>query len=161
MNVKRLNINNFRNISEIEIEPASGINVIFGENAQGKTNLLESIWMFSGFRSFRGSKDNDLIKFGEDYLKSEIDFFGGSREQNAKLIISSQQKKIILNSVPLRASSELVGNFNCVVFSPSYLSLVKGSPAERRKFIDSALCQIKPSYAKILNEYNKILVQRN
>lgn len=161
MNVKRLNINNFRNISEIEIEPASGINVIFGENAQGKTNLLESIWMFSGFRSFRGSKDNDLIKFGEDYLKSEMVFFGGSREQNAKIIISNQQKKIILNSVPLRASSELVGNFNCVVFSPSYLSLVKGSPAERRKFIDSALCQIKPSYAKILNEYNKILIQRN
>ncbi len=161
MNVSRLKINNFRNISEIDIEPDAGINVIFGENAQGKTNLLESIWLFSGFRSFRGSKDNELIKFGESILKSEIDFYGGGRRQNSKILINDRQKRIILNSVPLRASSELVGNFNCVVFSPSYISLVKGSPSERRKFIDSALCQIKPSYAKILTDYNKILVQRN
>lgn len=161
MNVTRLHVNNFRNIGDIELEPDKGINIIFGENAQGKTNLLESIWMFSGFRSFRGSKDNDLIKFGENFLKNDIDFFGGEREQNAKLIISRQSKKILLNSVPLTAASKLIGNFNCVVFSPAYLSLVKGNPSERRRFVDSAICQIKPSYAKVITDYNKILGQRN
>lgn len=161
MKVTHLLINHFRNIENLEFAPDNGINVIFGENAQGKTNLIESIWLFSGFKSFRGSKDNDLIQFGKDFLKNDIDFYGSGREQNAKLIISRNQKKILLNSVPLTASSKLIGNFNCVVFSPTYLSLVKGNPSERRKFIDSALCQIKPSYAKLLNEYNKILVQRN
>lgn len=161
MNVTSLHVTNFRNISDIEIYPDKGINVIFGENAQGKTNLLESIWLFSGFRSFRGSKEHDLIKFGEDYLRNDICFYGNSREQNSKIIISRQQKKILLNSVPLTAASKLIGNFNCVVFSPSYLSLVKGNPSERRKFIDSAICQIKPSYAKVITDYNKILGQRN
>lgn len=161
MKVTKLAINNFRNIEHMELEPSDGINVIFGENAQGKTNLIESIWLFSGFRSFRGSKDNDLIRFGEDFLRTEMDFFGNGREQNAKLVISAQQKKIILNSVPVTASSRLIGNFNCVVFAPSYLSLVKGNPSERRKFIDAALCQFRPYYAKLLTDYNKILIQRN
>ncbi len=161
MNVKKLNINNFRNIEHMEIEPSEGINIIFGENAQGKTNLIENIWLFSGFRSFRGSKDNDLIRFGEDFLRTDMDFYGSGREQNAKLIISRQQKKILLNQVPLTAASKLIGNFNCVVFAPSYLSLVKGNPSERRKFLDAALCQFKPFYAKLLTDYNKILIQRN
>ncbi len=161
MNVTHINIKNYRNISEMELYPDEGVNIIFGENAQGKTNLLESIWLFSGFRSFRGSKDNELIKFGEDFLKSEINFYGSGRDQNAKLIISRQSKKILLNSVPLTAASKLIGNFNCVVFSPAYLSLVKGSPSERRRFIDSAICQIKPYYTKIISDYNKILIQRN
>lgn len=161
MNVTRLNINNFRNIEHMELEPSAGINIIFGENAQGKTNLIENIWLFSGFRSFRGSKDNDLIRFGEDFIRTEMSFYGSGREQNAKLIISRQQKKILLNSVPLTAASKLIGNFNCVVFAPSYLSLVKGNPSERRKFLDSALCQLKPYYAKLLTNYNKILIQRN
>ena len=90
-----------------------------------------------------------------------MDFNGAGRQQNAKLIISRQQKKILLNSVPLTATSKLIGNFNCVVFAPSYLSLVKGNPSERRKFIDAALCQFKPYYAKLLTDYNKILIQRN
>lgn len=161
MRVDNILINNYRNIKELEFTPDKGINVIYGQNAQGKTNLIESIWLFSGFRSFRGSKDNDLINFDSDFLKNEICFYGGGREQNAKIIISRNQKKILLNSVPLTASSKLIGNFNCIVFSPSYLSIVKGNPSERRKFIDSALCQIKPSYAKLINEYNKTLIQRN
>ena len=87
MNVTRLNINNFRNIENLEIYPDKGINIIFGENAQGKTNLIESIWLFSGFRSFRGSKDNDLIRFGEDFLRTEMDFYGENREMPALLSI--------------------------------------------------------------------------
>lgn len=161
MRVDHLCINNYRNIEHIAFEPDPGINVIFGENAQGKTNLIESIWLFSGFRSFRGSKDNDLIRFDREFLHNEMSFYGAEREQNAKIIISRNQKKILLNSVPITASSKLIGHFNCVVFSPSYLSLVKGNPSERRKFIDTALCQTKPVYAKLINDYNKVLVQRN
>lgn len=161
MKVNRIKIQNYRNIENMELFPHEGVNIIFGENAQGKTNLLESIWLFSGFRSFRGSKDNDLIKFGEDHLISELDFYGGDRDQNSKMIIRNNQKRILLNSVPLTASSKLIGNFNCVVFSPAYLSLVKGNPSERRKFIDSALCQLKPKYTKLLRDYSNTLNQRN
>ncbi|MBR5498393.1 MAG: AAA family ATPase, partial [Clostridia bacterium] len=85
MNVTRLHVSNFRNIGNIELYPDKGINIIFGENAQGKTNLLESIWLFSGFRSFRGSKDNELIRFGEDFLRNDIDFYGAGRDQNVRL----------------------------------------------------------------------------
>ena len=161
MNITGLNISNFRNIKELEMEPSDGINIIFGENAQGKTNLIESIWLFSGFRSFRGSKDSDLIRFGEDFFRTELDFYGAGRQQNAKMICAPQTKKIILNSVPLTASSKLLGIFNCVVFAPSYLSLIKGNPSERRKFTDSALCRLRPFYAKLLTDYNKTLIQRN
>lgn len=161
MNVTGLYISNFRNIKELEMKPSEGINIIYGENAQGKTNLLESIWLFSGLRSFRGSKETDLIRFGEDFFRTELDFYGNNRQQNAKMIVSPQAKKIILNSVPMTASSKLLGVFNCVVFAPSYISLVKGNPSERRRFMDSALCRLRPSYTKNLTEYNKILIQRN
>lgn len=161
MNVTGIKIKNFRNISETELEPCKGINIIYGENAQGKTNLLEAIWLFSGFKSFRGSKDRDLIKFGEDFFNLDLDFYGSGRDQKAKIITGVNQKKILLNSVPVTALSKLVGKFNCVVFSPAYLSVVKGNPGERRKFADTALCQIKPKYARVLIDYNKIIMQRN
>ncbi len=160
MELKRLRVKNFRNLRDPEFCPCGGINLISGENAQGKTNLLESIWLFSGFKSFRGSKDREMIKFSENFLRNEVDFYSGGRNQNAKMIIADR-KKIVLNGIPLKASSELVGNFNCVVFSPAHISLIKGGPSERRKFIDSAICKIKPSYAKTLNDYNKILDERN
>ncbi len=161
MNVTEININNYRNIDNINIEPCNGVNIIFGENAQGKTNLLESIWLFSGFKSFRGTKETDLIKFGEEYLKTGMNFYGQGRNQKAAIIINRQKKRIILNSVPITTASGLIGHFNCVVFSPAYISVVRGNPSERRKFIDTALCQTKPQYSKILNEYKKIVDQRN
>ena len=161
MNADRLIIKNFRNIKEAVLEPCRGINIIYGENAQGKTNLLEAIWLFSGFKSFRGSKDRDLIKFGEDFFNLDLDFYGSGREKKARIITSAGQKKILLNSVPVTALSKLVGKFNCVVFSPSYLSVVKGNPGDRRRFADTALCQIKPKYAKVLIDYNKIIMKRN
>ncbi len=161
MNITKLKISNFRNVKNLEIEPDKGINIIYGENAQGKTNLIESIWLFSGFKSFRGAKDSEIIKFGEDFYKSELDFYASGREQNAKMIASPTQKRILLNSVPLVAASKMLGVFNCVVFAPSYLSLIKGNPSERRKFTDSALCRLKPQYAKTLSDYNKVLNQRN
>ena len=161
MKIERLRVRQFRNIEEIELIPCDGVNVIYGSNAQGKTNLLESIWLFSGFRSFRGAKDPELIRFNEPFLRNELDFYGFGRSQNAKLIIGRESRRIILNGVPLKTQTGLVGNFCCVVFSPTYLSLVKGSPSERRKFIDAAICQVRAAHAGSLISFHKTLDQRN
>ena len=161
MKITRLELENFRNIKDMTLSPGEGVNVIYGNNAQGKTNLLESICLFSGFKSFRESKDSDMISFGSDFIRNKLYFNGFGRDQKSEIIIGKEQKKILLNSVPLKSRSELIGNFNTVVFSPSYMSLIKGGPNERRKFLDSAICQIKPAFTSCLREYNKILKQRN
>ena len=164
MKVKKLSFKNYRNLKEGYICPCENINIIHGNNAQGKTNLLESIWLFTGGRSFRGSKDFELINF-EDKDKAEInlDFFSKGREQNLKIILNSKNKKreIYLNNVKKKSNFDIIGNFCCVVFSPVHLSLIKDGPNLRRKFLDTAICQIKPSYVSHVIKYNKILNQRN
>lgn len=160
MTVKSIKIENFRNISEINILPSDGVNVIHGENAQGKTNILEAMWLFTGCKSFRGAKDRDFIKFGEKSFKNEIVFDDGTREKKASIYLG-EGKKVTLNGVELSSTSELIGNFCAVVFSPSQLSLVKDGPSERRKFLDVALCQLKPKYAEYLKSYKHALFQRN
>lgn len=160
MLVKRLMLNNFRNLEEIEIQPAEGVNVIFGENAQGKTNLLESIWLFTGCKSFRCRRDREMVGFDAPFAKNIMDFFAHGREQSAILYID-QKRTAMKNGVTLKSPAELIGDFYAVVFSPSHLSLVKEGPAFRRRFLDTALCQLKPSYAKALAKYNHTLQQRN
>lgn len=160
MLVNQLEIKNFRNIEYTGISPCEGINIIYGENAQGKTNLLESIWLFSGCRSFRGSKDNEIINFNSTRANLYMDFFAYDRKQNASLEIS-EGRKFILNGVKLKASSQIMGEFLCVVFSPEHLSLVKDGPYERRRFLDVAISQLKPKYAVTLSQYNKAINQRN
>ncbi len=161
MVIKRAIFNNFRNLKECDISPGNNVNIICGNNAQGKTNILEAIWLFSGFRSFRGSKDNELISFDSDFFSNSLEFYAFDRYQKAKMAVSGQQRRIILNDVPLKMTSELIGSFCCVVFSPSYLSLVKGGPNERRRFVDTAICQIKPSYASVMKKFTRLLEQRN
>lgn len=160
MLVKRLMLNNFRNLEEIEIQPAEGVNVIFGENAQGKTNLLESIWLFTGCKSFRCRRDREMVGFDAPFAKNTMDFFAHGREQSAILYID-QKRTAMKNGVTLKSPAELIGDFYAVVFAPSHLSLVKEGPAFRRRFLDTALCQLKPSYAKALAKYNHTLQQRN
>ncbi len=160
MKVTELKLQNFRNIENAELCFDDGVNVIFGENGQGKTNILEAVWLCGGFKSFRKSREKEFIKFGCDFAKIDVDFYAQSREQDISLIFS-QSKRIKLNSVIKKSNSELIGALGCVVFSPAYLSLVSGSPSERRKFCDIALCQLKSGYASLLSEYNKTLLQRN
>lgn len=160
MIIKRLVAKGYRNIDNIEISPDEGMNIIFGENAQGKTNLLESIWLFTGCKSFRGTKDSELVAFTEGFAKIEMDFFAKGRDQKARIIIENQ-RSAVLNGVSLPSPSKLMGEFRAVVFSPSHLSLVKDGPSERRRFLDTALCQLSPSYAGALRSYNHILAQRN
>lgn len=160
MNINSLNIQNYRNIENIEIFPCEGVNIIYGENAQGKTNLLEAIWLFTGCRSFRGSKEKELIKFDRNFSRISMNFFDDVRDQEA-IIQISEKKKAIIGGIEYDSCSKLFGEFLGIVFAPNHLNLIKGGPIERRKFINMALCQLKPRYSNILTEYNKVLAQRN
>ena len=161
MTVNSVKIKNFRNIADLSFTADNGVNVIYGENAQGKTNILESIWLFTGCKSFRGAKDNELIKFGEDFSKINLEFSDNLREKKSEIIIANKKKNASLNGVSLRSTAELIGSFYAVIFSPVHLSLIKDGPSARRKFLDTALCQLKPSYAEHLAGYKRALVQRN
>lgn len=160
MNVRSLEVTNFRNIETLQLEPGTGVNVIYGENAQGKSNLLEAIWLFTGLRSFRGSKDKELIRFGEEQAGLELIFDNDIREMTAGLTIG-EKKKAVLGGVPQETVNRFMGEFLAIVFAPSNLELVRGGPSERRRFLNQTLCQLKPNYAHRLAQFNKILQQRN
>lgn len=161
MIINSVNIKNFRNIADLSFTADSGVNVIYGENAQGKTNILEAIWLFTGCKSFRGAKDNELIKFDEEFAKINLDFSDNLREKKSQIIISDKKKNASLNGVSLRSTAELIGSFYAVIFSPVHLSLIKDGPSARRRFLDTALCQLKPSYAEHLAGFKRALIQRN
>lgn len=161
MTVNSVKIKNFRNIADLSFTADNGVNVIYGENAQGKTNILESVWLFTGCKSFRGAKDNELIKFNSDFAKINLEFSDNLREKKAEIIIADKRKTASLNGVSLRSTAELIGSFYAVIFSPVHLSLIKDGPSARRKFLDTALCQLKPSYAEQLAGYKRALLQRN
>ncbi len=160
MNIENHIIKNFRNIEHIELEPVNGINVIYGENGHGKTNIIESIWLFTGCNSFRTRKNTELIKKDTAFSEINMDFFAYDRPQTAKLLINSQ-KDAYLNGIKQISPRKFLGEFQAVVFSPSVLSVIKDGPAEKRKFIDIAISLIKPNYAVLLSKYNKAVFQRN
>ncbi len=161
MNITSLRFEGFRNLEDGELEPCAGVNVLYGTNAQGKTNLVEAIWLLSGNRSFRGSKDSELIGFGREFARIGATFFSEGREQTAEIVYAKGKKEAFLNGIKQSGTSGLLGKLCAVVFSPEHLTLVKGSPAERRSFIDGAVCQIKPGFRGTLLEYNKTLQNRN
>lgn len=161
MIVKKLRFENFRNLYNGEITPCEKVNVIYGDNAQGKTNLLEAVWLFCGGHSFRGAKENELIHFENSFFKLSMDFYSQEREQNAEIAFSQNKKKITLNGVEKNSSSYLTEVFSCVVFSPENMTLVKRGPSLRRKFLDGAISQQRICYAAALSKYNHIINQRN
>lgn len=160
MKIKKLEIQNFRNISSLNLEFDPEINVICGENAQGKTNIIEAIWLFSGAKSFRNTKDTEFIKFGEKRAKiyTEFDMLG---VQNQAQIIFDDKKTAFLNEKKLANTSNLAGKYNAVVFSPTDLTLVTDGPDKRRRFLDTAIGQIYPNYIEILRNYSRAVMQRN
>jgi DNA replication and repair protein RecF len=159
--VLRLAWKNYRNLCEGEIRPCETVNVIYGQNAQGKTNLLEAMWLFTGGRSFRGAKDAELVSREKSESAVKLDFYSGERGQNAEIKIIQGHRAAELNGIPKKSCSELIGAFCAVIFSPEHIPLVSGAPVLRRNFIDSALCQCKPGYAGLLANYNRALFQRN
>jgi len=160
MRIEKTQLKNYRNIENIEIEPCDGVNIIYGENAQGKTNILESIYLFTGLKSFRSSKDSELVYFGKERAEIRTEFFSGGRNQSAEIKITDR-RRAVLNGVSLPSPTGLMSKFPAALFSPGFLSLIQNGPSERRKFIDSAICQIHPKFAVILSEYTKLLKQRN
>lgn len=161
MKVLELKLENYRNLKNNTFVPKQGINLIYGNNAQGKTNLLEAIWLFTGGRSFRGTKDIDLITFKEKKSNLNMKIFSEQRDQKLRISIDGKTRLVAVNEIEKKRPSELIGNFCAVVFSPIHLALVKEGPAARRKFLDTAICQIEPLYAKNLFKYIHTLNQRN
>ncbi len=167
MHITRLATENFRNLADGELYPCQGVNVIYGGNAQGKTNLLEGLWLFTGGHSFRGAKDGELPRLlpGQEENSPRaaltLDFYGEGREQNAALYIENGRRSSVINGVKKKTGSALVGKVRAVIFSPEHLLLVKEGPARRRGFLDGALCQQKPGYAGLLGVFQRALLQRN
>lgn len=160
MRIRELTFQGFRNLHPGRWQPDEGVNILYGDNAQGKTNLLEACWLFTGGRSFRGAKDAELVQFGADGAKLTLNFEAGGREQEAAIAIR-QRRSVSLNGVSLPSASKLAGTFCGVVFSPAHLSLIKDGPEGRRRFIDAAYCQLKPAYVGALTEFHTALTQRN
>lgn len=160
MRLERLWLRDFRNIAEAELLPAEGVNILYGDNAQGKTNLLEALWLFTGGKSFRGAKDSELVRFTAENACIAADFHAEDRDQRAEIRID-KRRAVTLNGVPQPAANRLTGHFFAVVFSPDHLSLVKEGPEGRRRFMDAAYCQLRPAYIKVLAGYLRALGQRN
>ena len=160
MKIERLKCINYRNIKFAEIYPDSGMNVICGENAQGKTNLIEAIWLFTGAKSFRNNKDSSFILFGEKKSRTELDFTANGVENNA-LMEFYEKRTAFLNEKALSNPSKLAGSFNAIIFSPVDLSLVKDGPQVRRRFLDIAIGQLYPTYITVLQDYTRAVKQRN
>ncbi|TCO78069.1 DNA replication/repair protein RecF [Marinisporobacter balticus] len=162
MYLENLKLINFRNYNNLTLNFHAKINVFVGNNAQGKTNILESIYLTSAGKSFRTTKDRELIKFDKDqaYIKVE----GKKRYTDIVVALKldmNKKKQIKVNGVTLTKNAEILNNVYVVVFSPEDLKLIKEGPSERRKFIDNEISQMKPNYFYHLTQYNKVLMQRN
>lgn len=164
MKITGFSCGGFKNLKDISITPNERLNILIGENAQGKTNLIEAIWICTGVKSFRSTKDKDMIDLEGERADITLTFEDNTRTQTIKYSVMRQDiknKLITLNGVKLPLPSRLFGNLRCVVFTPEDLSLSKGSPDNRRQFLDLSISQIKGRYASVVQRYNNILEQRN
>ena len=162
MHVTKLTLKDFRNYRSQTLEFSPGTNLIYGRNAQGKTNILEAVYMFSQGKSHRAHSDKELIRFGCQYAKAAVDFETSEREFKAAMsLMRSGKKSIKINNVQIKKLSMLMNYLNTVMFSPEDLSLVKGSPSVRRRFADLAISQLFPKYLTALIAYNRALTQKN
>ena len=160
MYIEKIKLNNFRNYEELELNLNKNINIIYGNNAQGKTNILESIFLSSFGKSFRTNKEKEMIRFGQD--KSLIDIFFQKKDRDGKIRIEiGNKKQISLNGIKIKKLSELLGNINIVIFTPDDINILKEGPAKRRRFLDMLIGQLRPNYVYSLNMYLKTIEQRN
>lgn len=163
MYITEFSADGFKNLTDVSMNPSSGVNVIIGENAQGKTNLIEAIWMLSGARSFRGTKEKDTVGFDRDFARLRLVLSTAERENTLEAVLSrnTREKRILLNGIKQRYLSGLFGTLKCVIFTPEDLDLTKGAPDNRRSFIDLCISQIKPAYSRTSSKYENVLLQRN
>lgn len=160
MLITNLKLQNFRNYETLNIDFNKGINIIYGDNAQGKTNILEAIFITSLGKSFRTNKEKELIKMGELFSKIEVEFLKSDRDGKIKIEISDK-KNIFVNGVKIKKLSELLGIIHIVIFTPDDINILKNGPAQRRRFLDIFIGQLRPNYIYCLNMYLKALEQRN
>lgn len=162
MIIKSLELSNFRNYEFLNIEFDKGTNILFGDNAQGKTNILEAIYLCATTKSHKSSKDRDIVKF--DAQESHIRAYLQKKEDEIRLdmhLRRNKSKGIAIDGSRIKKAADLLGIMNVVFFSPEDLSIIKNGPAERRHFVDMELCQLDSYYLHNLNHYNKIVNQRN
>jgi len=155
-------VRNFRNIEQAEVRFDDGINVLVGENAQGKTNLLEAIFYVSVGKSFRVNHASEILRFGEEQAQISLNFRDSIREQNITMrIFRDKARQVEINRVRVSKLSDIVGSFRAVLFCPEHLSLIKDGPAMRRHYMDVAISRLYPAYMRTLQRYGTILKQRN
>ena len=160
MYIEKIKLKNFRNYKEQEIEFNKNINIIYGDNAQGKTNILEAIFYCAFGKSFRTSKEKELISLDEPNLQVEVLFQKSDRAGKIKIGLENK-KQIEINGVKIKKLSELVGNLVVVIFTPDDIQIFKSGPEQRRRFLDMMIGQLRPNYIHYLNLYYKVIEQRN
>jgi DNA replication and repair protein RecF len=162
MQILSISLKNFRNYQTANIQLDSGINLLLGDNAQGKTSLLEAMYLCSIGKSFRTARDRELIKSGSSNAQVQVRIQNQSNVDSIEIRLDNiLNKHVAINSMPITRLGELMGVCNCVLFSPDELKIVKEGPSERRRFVDIALCQISKTYFYLLQNFNKVLSQRN
>ena len=163
MRIKKLKVENFRNLENLDIEFSEGVNIIYGNNAQGKTNIIESIYIFSFGKSFRANKDIELLKFDKEYFLSNIKIMKKDRELEMDFGFDriSNKKMIKVNGVIQKKISDIIGKLNVVVFKPEDIKIVTDSPSIRRKYIDYLISSISKSYLENITKYKKVMEERN
>ena len=162
MIIKSIELRNFRNYEDLNISFDEGTNIFYGDNAQGKTNILEAAYLSGTTKSHKCSKDKEMIRFGEQESHIRTVVVKKDKEYQIDMHLKNNRSKgIAINKVPIKKASELFGILNMVFFSPEDLNIIKNGPAERRRFLDSELCQLDKIYLSDLTTYNKILNQRN
>ncbi len=160
MYIKNVLLENFRNYEKQEITLNENINVIYGNNAQGKTNIIEAIFLCAYGKSFRAKKDSELINFNSNNSKVEVSYSKIDREGSIKAEIG-EKKTFFINGVKQNKISDIIGKINVVIFTPDDIEIIKDGPQKRRRFLDMMISSLRPNYMHLLNSYNKILEQRN
>ena len=163
MRIKRLKVENFRNLERLDIEFSDGVNIIYGNNAQGKTNIIEAIYIFSFGKSFRANRDIELLKFDKEYFLSNIEIMKKDRELDMDFGFDklSNKKMIKVNGVIQKKISDIIGKLNVVVFKPEDIKIVTDAPSVRRKYIDYLISSISKGYLENITKYKKVLEERN
>ncbi len=162
MYCKKICVRDFRNIENESVLFSDGVNVLMGNNAEGKTNLLEAIFYASVGKSFRAAHSPEMIRFGAESAEISLDYADRDRTQNVRMLIfKDKRRRVEKNGVKVDRMSEIVGGFRSVLFCPEHLSLIKDGPAQRRNYLDIAISRIYPLYIKALQRYNHVLKQRN
>lgn len=162
MIIESIELNNYRNYESLFVELDPKINIFFGKNAQGKTNLLEACYLSATTKSHRSSKDKEIIRFGEQESHIKTDVIKSNSHYRIDIHLKKNKAKgIAINKVPVKRAGDLFGILRVIFFSPEDLNIIKNGPAERRRFLDMELCQIDKLYLDDLTKYNKLLNQRN